>query len=164
MTMTMTNAQFDNDTYTLFTQEYAEPDGRIVHADEVPVTVRAKDFSFNGSGLLMYWNDVDKQLKSLEIAHGTDLTVYNAGAFSTQSCAGGGGESSGWAGRPRNRPGSGRENGHGNARGDGGRYHPAPLPGDVFRSCPRDTGGRRTDPRRPDGRGFHHQQRWQFRG
>ena len=85
MTMTMTNAQFDNDTYTLFTQEYPEPDGRIVHADEVPVTVLAKDYSFSGSGLLMYWNDVDKQLKSLEIAHGTDLTVYNASAFSTQS-------------------------------------------------------------------------------
>ncbi|MGD0464732.1 MAG: hypothetical protein ABSB74_19785 [Tepidisphaeraceae bacterium] len=85
MTMTLTNAQFDNDTYSLFTQEYPLADGKVVHADEVPVTVRAKDFSFNGSGLLMYWNDVDKQLKSLEIAHATDLTVYNSGAFSTQS-------------------------------------------------------------------------------
>jgi hypothetical protein len=85
MTMTMTNAQFDNDTYSLFTQEYSDSQGKIVHADEVPVTVRAKDFSFDGSGLLMYWNDVDKQLKSLEIAHGKDLTVYNASAFSTQS-------------------------------------------------------------------------------
>jgi lipopolysaccharide export system protein LptA len=84
MTMTMTNAQFDNDTYSLFTQEYSGADGKIVHADEVPVTVNAKDFAFTGSGLLMYWNDVDKQLKSLEIAHGTDLTVYNASAFSTQ--------------------------------------------------------------------------------
>ncbi len=78
MTMTMTNAQFDNDTYSLFTQEYSRPDGRIVHADEVPVTVNAKDFAFTGSGLIMFWNDVDKHLKSLEIAHGTDLTVYNA--------------------------------------------------------------------------------------
>src|ERR1700722_18435209 len=46
MTMTMTNAQFDNDTYTLFTQEYIDADGKVVHADEIPVTVQAKDFAF----------------------------------------------------------------------------------------------------------------------
>ncbi len=84
MTMTMANAQFDNDTYRLFTQEYIDAGGKVVHADEIPVTVRARDYSFDGSGLVMYWNDVDKQLKSLEIAHGTDLTVYNASEFSAQ--------------------------------------------------------------------------------
>lgn len=84
MTMTMTNAQFDNDTYRLFTQEYINANGKVVHADEIPVTIRARDYSFDGSGLVMYWNDVDKQLKSLEIAHGTDLTVYNASEFSAQ--------------------------------------------------------------------------------
>ncbi|HEX4054667.1 MAG TPA: hypothetical protein VHX86_10420 [Tepidisphaeraceae bacterium] len=84
MTMTMTNAQFDNDTYRLFTQEYIDAGGKVIHADEIPVTIRAKDYSFDGSGLVMYWNDVDKQLKSLEIAHGTDLTIYNASEFSAQ--------------------------------------------------------------------------------
>lgn len=81
MTMTMTNAEFDNDTYRLFTQEYTKADGTIVHAEDVPVTVWARDYAFSGSGLVMYWDDVDKRLKSLEIAKGTDLTVSNVGGI-----------------------------------------------------------------------------------
>jgi len=78
MTMTLKNAEFDNDTYRLFTQEYVDDGGAVVHANDVPVTVSARDYSFNGSGMVLYWNDVDKKLKSLEIAHGKDLTVNNA--------------------------------------------------------------------------------------
>jgi len=82
LTMTMTNGQFDNDTFRLFTQEYTEANGHVVHKDEVPVTVRSKDYQFDGSGLVMFWNDLNKQLKSLDIAHGKQLTIYNASAFS----------------------------------------------------------------------------------
>jgi lipopolysaccharide export system protein LptA len=78
MTMTMKNAEFDNDTYRLFTQEYVDDSGAVVHADDVPVTVAARDYAFTGSGLVLYWNDVDRKLKSLEIAHGKDLEIRNA--------------------------------------------------------------------------------------
>ncbi|MGD0139373.1 MAG: hypothetical protein ABSD28_10885 [Tepidisphaeraceae bacterium] len=84
MTMTMTNAEFDNDTFRLFTEEFVDSAGKTVHAEDVPVTVRARDYSFVGTGLVLYWNDLDKRLKSLEMAHGTDLTISNAGEFSAQ--------------------------------------------------------------------------------
>lgn len=87
MTMTMTNAQFDNDTYRLFTQEYVDDTGRVWHEDEIPVTVSARDYAFNGSGLVLYWDDIDKRLKSLQIAHGKDLTLYDAGDLSPKSAA-----------------------------------------------------------------------------
>jgi hypothetical protein len=87
MTMTMTNAQFDNDTYRLFTQEYVDDTGKVWHEDEIPVTVSAKDYAFNGSGLVLYWDDIDKRLKSLQIAHGKDLTLYDAGDLSPKPAA-----------------------------------------------------------------------------
>ena len=88
MTMTMPNAQFDNDTYRLFTQDYVDDSGSLIHADDIPVQITAKDYSFNGTGLVLYWNDVDKRLKSLEIAHGHDLVIYNSSGFSTQPAPG----------------------------------------------------------------------------
>jgi lipopolysaccharide export system protein LptA len=87
MTMTMTNAQFDNDTFRLFTQEYTDDAGKVWHEDQIPVTVTAKDYAFTGSGLVLYWNDIDKRLKSLQIAHGTDLTLYDAANLSSQSAS-----------------------------------------------------------------------------
>jgi lipopolysaccharide export system protein LptA len=88
MTMTMTNAEFDNDTYRLFTQEYTDANGKVIHADDVPVTVRSRDYSFRGSGLVMYWNDVDHRLKSLEVARGTDLAITNVGGITGDRPAG----------------------------------------------------------------------------
>jgi lipopolysaccharide export system protein LptA len=87
MTMTMTNAQFDNDTYRLFTQEYVDDKGKVWHEDEIPVTVSARDYAFTGSGLVLYWNDIDKRLKSLQIAHGKDLTLYDAGDLSPKAAS-----------------------------------------------------------------------------
>jgi len=84
MTMTMTNAEFDNDTFRLFTEEYVDSAGKTIHAEDVPVTVQARDYSFVGTGLVLYWNDLDKRLKSLELAHGTDLTISNSSGFSAQ--------------------------------------------------------------------------------
>jgi lipopolysaccharide export system protein LptA len=87
MTMTMTNAQFDNDTYRLFTQEYVDEKGKVWHEDEVPVTVSARDYAFTGSGLVLYWNDLDKRLRSLQIAHGKDLILYDAGDLSPKTAS-----------------------------------------------------------------------------
>jgi hypothetical protein len=81
MTLTMTNAAFDNDTFRIFTEEYVDENGKVVHADEVPVTVRAKQYDFDGSGLVLYWNDLDRRLKSLEIEHGTQFTIYDSGQY-----------------------------------------------------------------------------------
>jgi lipopolysaccharide export system protein LptA len=81
MTMQMLNAQFDDDTYRLFTEEYQDESGAVHHADEVPVTVSARDYEFVGSGLVLYWNDLDKRLKSLEIAHGKYLTLSSTSRF-----------------------------------------------------------------------------------
>jgi hypothetical protein len=81
MTLTMTNAAFDNDTFRIFTEEYVDESGHVVHADEVPVTVRAKQYDFDGSGLVLYWNDLDRRLKSLEIEHGTQLTIYDSSGY-----------------------------------------------------------------------------------
>jgi hypothetical protein len=77
MTMTMSNGRFDNDTFRLYTQEYVDAQGNVVHADQVPVQVTSKDYEFEGSGLVLYWNDLNKKLKSLEIAHGKKLTIYD---------------------------------------------------------------------------------------
>ncbi|MDP9174336.1 MAG: hypothetical protein M3O30_10790 [Planctomycetota bacterium] len=82
MTLTMSNAQFDNDTFRLFTDEYTDAAGKVVPAEYVPVQLRAQDYTFDGSGLVMFWNGMDQQLKSLEIAHGTKLTIYNSSQFS----------------------------------------------------------------------------------
>jgi lipopolysaccharide export system protein LptA len=82
MTLTMDNAQFDNDTYRLFTQQYLNDAGQTIDADKVPVKIVGKDYDFDGTGLIMYWNDPQKQLKSLEIAHGKQLTIKNTSALS----------------------------------------------------------------------------------
>ena len=89
MTLEMTDVEwpmpkFDDDTYRLFTVEYTDDSGKVVRADDVPVTVDAPAYSFRGSGLVMYWNDLDKQLKSLEIAHGKDLTLSADSGFTVE--------------------------------------------------------------------------------
>jgi hypothetical protein len=81
-TLTTTNVQFDNDTFRLFTQEYVDADGHTVHADDVPVTIRAKQYSFDGSGLVMFWDEMTRRLKSLDIAHGKQLIIYDTSGFS----------------------------------------------------------------------------------
>jgi hypothetical protein len=83
LTVQMANAEFDNDTFRLFTQEYAADDGQTIKGDLVPVTLHASDYDFEGSGLVMYWNDVDRRLKSLEIAHGKQLTIHNVSDTAT---------------------------------------------------------------------------------
>jgi len=87
MTATMENAQFDNDTDSIFTKEYTDDSGQTVHAEDVPVTLHSKDYDFLGSGMVLDWNDLDHRLKKLTIAHGKKLTINNVGAFSGMSTA-----------------------------------------------------------------------------
>jgi lipopolysaccharide export system protein LptA len=84
MTMQMLNAQFDDDTYRLYTVQYQDESGNVVTDDQVPVSVDATDYKFVGSGLVLYWNDLDKQLKSLEIKHGKYLTLSSTSRFLSQ--------------------------------------------------------------------------------
>ncbi len=66
------NIAFDNDTFRIATEGY--DDGRVL-ADQVPVEVRGEDFDFDGRGLTIRWNETDRRLQLLEIAHGESLTI-----------------------------------------------------------------------------------------
>jgi lipopolysaccharide export system protein LptA len=81
VTLTTSHVEFDNDTFRLFTQDYVDADGNTVRADYVPVAIRAKQYSFDGSGLVMYWDDMSRRLKSLDIAHGKQLVIYDSSEF-----------------------------------------------------------------------------------
>lgn len=69
------NIAFDTDTFRIATESYTLPDGTIVPADQVPVEVRGEEYDFDGRGLTIYWNDRDRRLQMLEIAHGQSLAV-----------------------------------------------------------------------------------------
>lgn len=75
---TLPNITFDNDTLRLATAA-TEIDGKMVPADRIPVRVRGEDYDFDGYGLVIRWNQRDRHLEQLEIAHGEQLTVKNAG-------------------------------------------------------------------------------------
>ena len=56
--------------------------GANVTADEVPVTVRGRDYDFDGRGMRMSWNERDRRLAKLDVAHGERLVVKHPGKFS----------------------------------------------------------------------------------
>lgn len=72
----LNNAAFDNETSRIYT-ESAVIDGRHVPADEIPVTVRGRDYEFDGRGLTIRWNDRDRRLELLRIEHGERLVIRN---------------------------------------------------------------------------------------
>jgi hypothetical protein len=76
------NLSFDNDTGRLYTQSYADETGATIAADKVPVTVRGDDYEFDGTGLILNWNDRDRRLQLLEIAHGGRLQIRNPAKMS----------------------------------------------------------------------------------
>ncbi len=69
------NIAFDNDTFRIATESFTKPDGTLVLADQVPVQVRGDEYDFDGRGLTIRWNDRDRRLQLLEIAHGESLTI-----------------------------------------------------------------------------------------
>jgi hypothetical protein len=79
---TMPNAAFDNDTFRISTEAYTEASGKRIEADQVPVIVRGRDYDFSGRGLVIRWNQLDRKLQLLEVAHGESLTVKNLEALS----------------------------------------------------------------------------------
>jgi hypothetical protein len=71
----MNNASFDNDTFRIATDAYTDATGHQIEADQVPVVVRGRDYDFDGRGLVVRWNERDRRLQLLEIAHGEKLVL-----------------------------------------------------------------------------------------
>ena len=89
----LNNVSFDNATTTIVTDECDIPDasGKLVHtpADEVPVHVVGIDYDFDGRGLYIKYDERDRKLQRLEIAHGEKLVIKhpseNQGSSKTSS-------------------------------------------------------------------------------
>lgn len=88
MTLTMNNASFDSESSTIYTDPYFdEVTKQDVPADQVKVTIRSVDtgpnaYDFDGRGLRIAWNERDKRLAKLDIAHGESLVIKNPKGFS----------------------------------------------------------------------------------
>ncbi|HEY7087199.1 MAG TPA: hypothetical protein VH518_03860 [Tepidisphaeraceae bacterium] len=76
-TCRVNNVAFDNDTFRIATEGFKKPDGTLIPADQVPVQVRGDEYDFDGRGLTIRWNDRDRRLESLEVAHGESFVVKN---------------------------------------------------------------------------------------
>src|SRR5690606_14858649 len=76
----LNNAAFDNETARIYT-EAAVIDGQQVPADQIPVTVRGRDYEFDGRGLTIRWNDRERRLELLRIEHGERLVINNPSQF-----------------------------------------------------------------------------------
>ena len=76
MTITLNNASFDNQTFKIYSEGFGRGK-RHVEADMVPVTLRGDDYDFDGKGLVIRWNERDRRLQLLEIAHGEMLTIWH---------------------------------------------------------------------------------------
>ena len=72
---------FDNDLLRLNTVPWVQPDKKEIPADQVPVTVRGRDYDFDGQGLTIRYNQRDRKLELLEVAHGHRLLIKNPKAF-----------------------------------------------------------------------------------
>lgn len=75
---------FDNDTLRLNTVPLPVKDAPEIPADQVPVTVRGRDYDFDGQGLVIRYNQRDRRLEYLEVAHGKRLVIKNPKAFGGQ--------------------------------------------------------------------------------
>src|SRR5258706_8490373 len=76
MTITLNNASFDNQTFKIYSEGFGKGK-KHVEADQVPVTLRGDDYDFDGKGLVIRWNERDRRLQLLEIAHGEKLTTWH---------------------------------------------------------------------------------------
>lgn len=86
LTATLPIVAFDNDTLRLNTVPMTV-DGREVMADRVPITVRGRDYDFDGQGLTIRYNQRDRRLEFLEVAHGRRLVIKNLKAFGDKTAA-----------------------------------------------------------------------------
>ncbi|MGH7178028.1 MAG: hypothetical protein ACREJC_11655, partial [Tepidisphaeraceae bacterium] len=83
----MNNASFDNDTFSIATESFKDADGQVVAADQVPVTVRGEKANFDGRGLVIRWDERDRRLRLLEIAHGEKLVLKDPDSLGGGSLA-----------------------------------------------------------------------------
>jgi hypothetical protein len=74
MTITLNNASFDNQTFKIYSEAFGRGKGHVA-ADMVPVKLRGDDYDFDGKGLIIRWNERDRRLQLLEVAHGETLTI-----------------------------------------------------------------------------------------
>lgn len=76
LTCVMDNATFDNETFRIFTRD-AVIGGVSVAADQIPVKLRGVDYDFDGRGLTIRLNQLDRRLEYLQVAHGQKLIIKN---------------------------------------------------------------------------------------
>ena len=98
MTITLNNASFDNQTFKIYSEGYGRGKNHV-DADQVPVTLRGEDYDFDGRGLVIRWNERDRRLQLLEVAHGERLIIKhpnNVLKKDDSALAGGGALSGGW--------------------------------------------------------------------
>lgn len=81
LTMTMNNAWFDNEAFKIYTEAYVDEKGQTIPGDKVPVIVVGRDYEFEGRGLRLQYNEVERRLDLLRVEHGKRLLVKNARGF-----------------------------------------------------------------------------------
>lgn len=86
MTMTMNNASFDNETFRIQTEDFEDGKGRHIPGDRVPVKMVGDDDhpDFDGLGLRLQYNEVDRRLEYLKVFHGQRLLIKHPGNLRQQ--------------------------------------------------------------------------------
>src|SRR5258706_8360839 len=86
MTITMNNASFDNETFRIETEDFEDEAGRRIPGDRVPIQARGDDDhpDFDGLGLRLQYNDVDRRLEYLKVFHAERLLIKHPGTFRQQ--------------------------------------------------------------------------------
>ncbi len=84
LTITLNNASFDNQTFKIYSEGYGKGKGHVA-ADQVPVVLKGDDYDFYGRGMVIRWNERDRRLQLLEIAHGEKLIIKRPSAFTAKA-------------------------------------------------------------------------------
>ncbi|HEX2971100.1 MAG TPA: hypothetical protein VHP11_02135 [Tepidisphaeraceae bacterium] len=80
LTMTMHNASFNNETAQIYTEGYTE-NNRQVSGEMVPIKVRGEQYEFDGRGLRIRYNELDRRLEELRIMYGNRLLIRHPRMF-----------------------------------------------------------------------------------
>lgn len=83
VTVLTPSASFDNESFLIQTEPYTDEKGNRVRADEVPVTMRGK-YEFDGRGMVLQYDELDRHLRLLRIAHGQRLKINDPKGMSIQ--------------------------------------------------------------------------------
>ncbi len=80
ITVTVPAVKFDSNSNRISTIDCVV-NGQGYAAEQVPVTMRGRDFDFDGQGLNLAWNDREGMLDQLEILRGNRLLVHDVSKF-----------------------------------------------------------------------------------